>query len=104
MSNSVFSIFSGKYFNQNLICLIIAYLGVYFACKAKCCCLCHICLILLIVSLCSLLINICFYTYEYCVKRVYKSKSHKLRYEYNVKLVDNTSLSKDMNGKHIIEW
>ncbi len=104
MSNSIFSIFSGKYFNQNLICLIIAYIGVYFACKEGYCCLCHICLTLSIVSLCSLLITICFYTYEYCVKRVYKSRSHKLRYEYNVKLVETSSLNKDVNGKQIIEW
>lgn len=104
MSSSCFSIFSGKYFNQNLICTILSYMGVYFAHKDKICYLCHVSKILLLVSLFSLSVTIVFYTYEYCRKKVYKSKSHKLRYKYNEQLSHNKSINKDTNGKLIVEW
>ena len=81
-SNSVFSIFSGKYFNQNLICLILAYLGIFFSHKYDICCLYFMCWGLFIFSMITLFITLTFYTYEYCVKKAYKAKCHKLRFEH----------------------
>lgn len=84
-----FSIFSGKYFNQNLICLILAYIGAFFAQKYDFCCLCYISYGLLLWSLFSLFTTIAIYTYEYCMRKIYTAKCHKLRVELSKKIIDN---------------
>lgn len=110
MDNSVFSIFGGKYFNQNLICLIISYIGVFYACKNGLCCLAMICWFLFIVSVLSICISLGFYTYEYSVKKVQKAKSHKLRNELAAKIAHDPNkftTSKDdkiILPKDIMGW
>ena len=74
-NNSLFSIFSGKYFNQNLICFIVGYLGVFFAEKSKNSeCLTLVCWVILIFSTVSLVITLCFYTIEYVLRSSQKQK------------------------------
>ena len=94
MSNSVFSIFSGKYFNQNLICFILSYLGVFFAYKYNICCLHYLCYALLFISIISLFITISIYTWEYCRRKAYKAKCHKVRYNYAKKIATQESPTK----------
>lgn len=84
-----FSFFSGKYFNQNLICLILAYLGAFFAEKDSVCCLCYMSYSLLLCSLFSLFITIASYTYEYCMRKIHKANCYKLRVELSKKIIDN---------------
>lgn len=70
-----------KYFNQNLICCIIAYIGVFFAFKHNICCLLYSCYGLLMITIFSLFLTLSFYTCEYCCRKYYKSKERKLDYE-----------------------
>ncbi len=86
MDNSLFSIFNGKYFNQNLICFIIAYLGSFFAYKYEVCELAVICNGLLWISAVSLFATLIAYAGEYCTKRYYKAKCHRTRYNYAKKI------------------
>ena len=99
----MFSIFSGKYFNQNLICVILAYLGVFFAHKYDFCCLCHMCWVLFILSIITLFLTLIFYTWEYCAKKIYKANCHRLRYKLTKKIIKNPEENKGKeNGKSII--
>lgn len=86
MDSSLFSIFNGKYFNQNLICFILSYLGVFFAYKYNICCLHYLCYGLLLVSMFSLFITIGAYTWEYLRRKAYKAKCHRTRYNYAKKI------------------
>lgn len=99
MGNSVFSIFGGKYFNQNLICLILAYLGIFFAYKYEQYCLSCMCWGLFVVSMFSSFITIYFYTYEYCVRKMQKARSHKLRVKLSAKYVHKAIVSKQEKDK-----
>lgn len=85
-TNSLFSIFSGKYFNQNLICAILGYLGVHFALKHSHQCLCCICMVFFVLSVISVIVSLGFYTWEYCHRKATKAKSHQIRYEYSTKI------------------
>ena len=86
MDSSLFSIFSGKYFNQNLICFILSYLGVFFAKYYNICCLDYFCYGLLLVSICSLFVTIGVYTWEYLQRKAYKARCHEVRYNYAKKI------------------
>ena len=98
---NLFSIFSGKYFNQNLICFILGYLGVFFAEKSDNSeCLTRICWVVLIFSMVSLVITLSLYTLEYCSKKIAKAKSHKLRYELTKRKCDENNY----DAKDIISW
>ena len=77
MDNSLFSIFNGKYFNQNLICFILSYLGVFFANYYNICCLDYFCYGLLLASICSLFVTIGVYTWEYLQRKAYKASSNQ---------------------------
>lgn len=90
--DNVFSIFGGKYFNQNLICLILAYLGVFFARKYEYDCLCYIICFFLILAMLSTIITLGFYTWEYCVRKSMKAKCHVLRYELSKQIVETRNL------------
>ena len=94
MDSSLFSIFNGKYFNQNLICFIIAYLGAFFANKYGVCELTVICYGLLWISSISLFATLLAYAVEYCSKRYYKAKCHKIRYDYAKKIATEELLEK----------
>ena len=98
-NNSIFSIFSGKYFNQNLICFIVGYLGFFFAEKSKNSeCLTLACWVILIFSTVSLVITLCFYTLEYCSKKLAKAKNHQLRHNYTKsKCEKNDCVIKDIS-------
>ena len=99
--NSIFSIFSGKYFNQNLICFILGYLGVFFAEKSENSeCLTRASWVVLIFSMVSLVITLSCYTYEYCVRKREKAKSHKLRFTYT----QGKCEEKNCYIKEIISW
>ena len=102
--DSVFSIFGGKYFNQNLICLILAYLGVFFACKQEFYCLGCIISLFLILSMFSTIITLGFYTWEYCVRKCMKAKCHMLRYELSEKKIEVPSEYITVSPKDIIAW
>ena len=103
MDSSLFSIFNGKYFNQNLICFILAYLGIFFANYYKICCLDYFCYGLLLVSMFSLFITIGAYTWEYLRRKAYKAKCHKVRYNYAKRIATQespTKTTKTEEGKH----
>ena len=118
MDGSLLSILTGKYFNQNLICFIIAYLGMFFANKYEVCELTVICNGLLWISTISLFATLSAYALEYCSKRYYKAKCHKIRYNYAKKIASGKILikvTKTKNGdkietkdiilpKDIIDW
>lgn len=93
MDNSLFSIFNGKYFNQNLICFIIAYLGEFFASKYEVYELTVICNGLLWISAVSLFATLLAYAVEYCSKRYYKARCHKVRYNYAKKIATEELLT-----------
>lgn len=61
--------------NQNLIILIVCYMGVAYADMHNLCCLCHISWLLFIASVVSVLFSLVFYTIEYCNKKWNKVKS-----------------------------
>lgn len=77
----IFKVLGDKYFNQNLICFIASYSGVFIASKYHICCLCYTCYGLLMLSVFSLFLTVSFYTWEYCCRKYYKSKERKLDYE-----------------------
>ncbi len=60
--------------NQNLIILIVCYIGVAFAGLHNLSCLCHISWLLFIASVISVLFSLVFYTIEYCNKKWRKVK------------------------------
>lgn len=94
MDGSLLSILTGKYFNQNLICFIIAYLGMFFANKYEVCELTVICNGLLWISTISLFATLSAYALEYCSKRYYKARCHKVRYDYAKKIATEELLEK----------
>lgn len=108
--DSVFSIFGGKYFNQNLICLILAYIGVFFARKYEYDCLCYIIYFFLIIAMFSTIITLGFYTWEYCVRKCMKAKCHVLRCGLSEKIVEEPSnyrsgkKTRKILPKDIIAW
>ena len=75
------SFLADKYFNQNLICLIIGYAGIVVASIKKIECLQCASWILFGLSLMSVVITLVFYTIEYCSRKWYKTQNHKLDYD-----------------------
>ena len=63
--------------NQNLITLIVCYIGVAFASMHGFDCLCQISWLLFIASAISVLISLIFYTIEYCKKKWYRGKTYQ---------------------------
>lgn len=63
--------------NQNLIILIVCYIGVAFAAMNDLVCLCSITWMLFVASVISVLFSLTFYTIEYCVKKWRKTESYK---------------------------
>jgi predicted membrane protein len=103
MDGSLLSILTGKYFNQNLICFIIAYVGAFFANKYAVCELSVICTGLLWISTISLFATLFAYAFEYCSKRYYKAKCHKVRYNYVKRIATQespTMTTKTEEGKN----
>lgn len=80
-SDNISKVLAEKYFNQNLICFIVSYIGVFVASKYDICCLCYICYGLLMLTIFSLFLTISFYTWEYCSKKYYKHQKHRLDFE-----------------------
>lgn len=81
------------YINQNVICLALAYLGIYFT-EDKC--VKQMCWFLLIFSLISAICSVCVYTIEYCSKKWYKALEHELDY-INKKDGETKSESKSLD-------
>lgn len=81
----ILKVLGDKFFNQNLICFIVSYIGVYIASEHQICCLCYICYGLLMLTTFSLFLTISLYTWEYCSKKYYKSRKHKLDYRNELK-------------------
>ena len=65
------------YINQNTICLVLSYLGIYFSDNR---CLDTMCWLLLIFSLASVIYSVCLYSIEYGYKKWYKAKGYELDY------------------------
>ena len=75
--DNISKVLADKYFNQNLICFIMFYIGVIVACKYNICYLCYICYGLLILTTLSLILTLLFYTWEYYCKKYYKVQKYK---------------------------
>ena len=75
------SFLADKYFNQNLICLIIGYAGVVIASIKGLECLQCASWIIFGLALMSVVITLVFYTIEYCTRKWYKTQNHKLDYD-----------------------
>ncbi len=72
--NSLKKLMENVFLNQNLIVLIICYIGVAYADLHNLSCLCHISWLLFIASVISVLFSLSFYTIEYCNKKWCKVK------------------------------
>lgn len=70
------SFLADKYFNQNLICLIISYVGVFLANIKKIECLQYASWIVFGIALISVVITTIFYTIEYCVRKWCDTEGH----------------------------
>lgn len=92
------------YVNQNLICLIVSFIFIQKIDKG--CCnkwLYYSCATLFIASALSVVITLICYTKEYCRKKVYKAKCHKLRHHYIKEQINNGSIDQ-AHGEKIIGW
>lgn len=65
------SFLADKYFNQNLICLIISYGGIVIADIKGLDCLQYASWVLFGLTLISVIITTIFYTIEYCIRKWY---------------------------------
>lgn len=83
--------------NQNIIGLVISYIGVVYVARLDVDNSYLYCLVSFIGCLCSILFFICtlsvissmiVYAIEYCVKKWYKQKNHKLFFKYRQKIVE----------------
>lgn len=83
--------------NQNIIGLVVSYIGVVYIAQLDVDNSYSYCLVSFIGCLCSILFFICalsvmssmiVYAIEYCVKKWYKQKNHKLFFKYKRKMVE----------------
>ncbi len=97
MANGEIKILDKLYINQNIICLVISYIGVVYIARLDVNDECLCCLVYSVGWLCSILFFVCalsvtssmiFYAIEYGVKKCYKAKSHKLHKEYRQNVVE----------------
>lgn len=63
------SFLADKYFNQNLICFIIGYVGIFFANIKEMECLQCASWVVFGIALISVIITTIFYTIEYCIRK-----------------------------------
>ena len=89
-------IFDNLSINQNILCLVISYAGVFYAVQADIGNRCFYCLAAFVSCLCTILFFVCtlsvlssmiLYAIEYGGKKWYKFKNHKLHLEYKQKMV-----------------
>lgn len=69
--------------NQNVICLIVSFVFLWYS---KDCCCCHkwlyICSIaLFVISAITVVLSLGFYSFDYCKKKYYRAKERKIDYE-----------------------
>lgn len=100
------SILENVKINQNLICLIASFVFLWYL-KDDCCyCwtwLHKCCAGLLIISIISVCITSVFYFFEYCSKKWYKMKCHKMRHDYIKDCIEKGTIDNAQGGK-IIPW
>ncbi|MBQ8438818.1 MAG: hypothetical protein IJX21_08765 [Alistipes sp.] len=94
------------YINQNLICLIVSFL--FLERSRHWCCSNYECVFLamkifFMLSLVSVVFSLVFYTKEYCKRKTYKAKCHKMRYNYIQEQVSKDNLG-SAQGEKIIGW
>lgn len=91
--------------NQNVICLIVSFIFLFYS-KENCCCHSWIYVCskwLFYISFISVCISSVAYVVEYCSKKCIKKKCYKLRYEYTKTHADKGTL-KDACPEKIIKW
>lgn len=87
MKSGDIKILENLYINQNVICLIISYIGIVYitnnvdtqnciVCLTNC-----LCMILFLVSSISVISTLIVYSIEYWVKKWYRGKEHQVEYE-----------------------
>lgn len=97
MANGDIKILENLYINQNVICLILSYIGIVYIAnnldEQQNCIVCLtycLCMILFLVSLTSVISSLIAYSIEYWKKKWYKGKGYKEEYEN--KKSDKTSV------------
>lgn len=105
MASGDIKILDKLYVNQNLICLVVSYI---FLERLKCGCCCNkwvyfCCIIFFTASALSVIISLIYYTKEYCRKKVYKAKCHKLRHNYIKEQIEKGILD-NANVGRIVPW
>ena len=85
MANGDIKILDKLYINQNLICLIVSFIFIERS-RHWCCCgdytlIYWLFYVFFAISLTSIIISIVAYTLEYCRKKTYMAKEHKLNYK-----------------------
>lgn len=82
------------YINQNLICLIISFIFINYPSNQNTCSLLNKAYYIFFgVSFISVILSLIFYTCEYCAKKKFKKKQHKLLFELRQKAVLERTLS-----------
>lgn len=79
------SFLADKYFNQNLVCLIISYAGIFIA-NEKAICLQCASWIVFGIALISVVITTIFYTIEYCIRKWCIAQNHIKEVQINKEL------------------
>lgn len=96
MATGEIKIFDKLSINQNILCSVISYAGVFYAAQADIGNRCFYCFAAFVCCLCTVLFFVCtlsvlssmiLYAIEYGGKKWYKFKSHKLHLEYKQKMV-----------------
>ncbi len=82
MKDFLTQLLKNLYINQNFIWLIFLHIGLLLAHANKVYCVFKITFIIYIVVGISVISSTIAYAIEYWVKRMFKKKCHKLRYEY----------------------
>ncbi len=73
MANGDIKILDNLKINQNVVCLVLSYIGIAYAARHNnLMCLNCMCWILFIASSISVMITLVFYTIHYCKKKWYK--------------------------------
>ena len=106
MAKGDIKILDKLYINQNLICLIVSFI---FLKLSRCWSswdgklLYLVMALFFVASISSVLLTTIFYTKEYCRKKAYKAKCHKMRYNY-IKEVRDTGNLENAHGEKIVNW
>lgn len=94
-------ILDGISINQNVIILVLCYIGVLYADDCRALYVGCVCWFIFVVAALSTIGSLCIYTYEYIVKKYQKAQTTKLYNKAMLHIIDGKIKSKELASSDI---